>query len=177
MKRAAAIGVIAVAVLGSVIYGITLGLHYYNHHHGDWRIGLAAVGIGAAPVAAASAACALVVIGVRLLVAGWRVLPGSALRFPIAIGVIAVTWAAAAYVHARQVTTYSGGTCVNSFGGPVSPDPILGQLDAASCRAIQTGNRWEPTPIGMIKPAWETPVTILLALGGVAVAVGIATAR
>lgn len=64
------------------------------------------------------------------------------MRLAAAIGVIAVTLAAAVYVHERKVLRQ--GCSVESI--------------ASFC---------------FVRPSWEDPVAVLLALGGIAVATGI----
>ena len=78
------------------------------------------------------------------------------MRFAIALAVVAVAWATAVYIHERHVTV-SGVVCTSSCGQ-------FGEQD--------TGTSWSQ------HPAWEEPVAVLLALGGLAVAVGVdASAR
>ena len=40
-------------VLAGIAAGVVTGAHYYNHHKGDWHIGLTAAGIGAGVIAGA----------------------------------------------------------------------------------------------------------------------------
>ena len=77
------------------------------------------------------------------------------MRFAVAIAVIAVTLAAAVYIHQRH-TWASAGTSVQTFK---SGDGYVTGTDTLT-RVSQ-------------HPSWEDPVAVLLAIGGVAVAVGI----
>lgn len=71
------------------------------------------------------------------------------MRMALAIAVIAVAWAAAIYVHQRHFVTDN-----------------CGYLPDSNCGSVTH------------HPSWEDPAAVLLALGGVAVAVGIvATGR
>jgi hypothetical protein len=85
-----------VAVLGA-IFGAVLGVRYYNHHVGDWRIGVTAVAIGvgvsAAAVVAASVAWFVIDMVVSLLRQSIDVIPAL-----IAIG-------AGVYLLSGQSTT------------------------------------------------------------------------
>jgi hypothetical protein len=64
-------------------------------------------------------------------------------RFALAIGVIAVAWAAAIYIHQRHTLS--------------TPQPVSGTYG---------------TPLGVRQhPSWEDPIAVLVAIGGVAVAV------
>ncbi|HZV27155.1 MAG TPA: hypothetical protein VFG00_12795 [Acidothermaceae bacterium] len=78
------------------------------------------------------------------------------MRLATAIGVIAVTLAAAVYVRegrvANPVYNAALATCAKS--------------DVTSC-TISVAAR--------VRPCWEDPVAVLLALGGVAIAVGVVT--
>jgi hypothetical protein len=66
-------------------------------------------------------------------------------RFAVAIGVIAVAWAAAIFIHQRHTLS--------------TPRPVSGSYG---------------TPLGVRQhPSGEDPVAVLLAIGGVAVAVAI----
>lgn len=66
------------------------------------------------------------------------------MRLALAIAVIAVTWSAALYVHQSLTLT-----------------------EHVSCN-------WPVKCIAQVHPSWADPAAVLLALGGVAVAVGIA---
>ena len=66
------------------------------------------------------------------------------MRYALAIAVVAVAWAAALYVHQRQV---------------------LATVNYASATATYA------------HPSWEDPAAVLIALGGLAVAVAIARPR
>jgi hypothetical protein len=84
------------------------------------------------------------------------------MRYAIAIGIVAVTLAAAVYVHERHVTTASRGTTDNPFAPAPSGSAYFG--DAVNVRRVH--------------PSWEDPVAVLLILGGLAVSVGVvATGR
>jgi hypothetical protein len=66
-------------------------------------------------------------------------------RLALAISVIAVAWAAAIYIHQRRTLS--------------TPHPVSGTYG---------------TPLGVRQhPSWEDPVAVLVAIGGVAVAVAI----
>ncbi len=69
------------------------------------------------------------------------------MRLAAAIGVAAVTWAAAVYIHQRHTQKPYG----------VTGSPPQGYI--------------------RVHPSWEDPAAVLLALGGLAVAAGILTAR
>jgi hypothetical protein len=58
--KTVALGIVvgAVALVG-VAVGIAAGVHYYNTHSGDWRIGVTAVGIAAGVVAGTAAVAAI----------------------------------------------------------------------------------------------------------------------
>jgi hypothetical protein len=86
-------------------------------------------------------------------------------RWALAIGVIAVTLAAAVFVHQRHTTTTTAanGTCTTSQG-------IAIPGTATNCSGT-----WQPYTYET-HPSWEDPVAVLLAIGGVAVAVGIVLA-
>ena len=75
------------------------------------------------------------------------------MRLALAIGVISVTLAAAVYVHERLVTPFSCGTPTFGLTCPAN-DEVAG------------------IPY---RPSWKNPVAVLLAIGGIAVAVGIAS--
>lgn len=93
------------------------------------------------------------------------------MRWALAIGVIAVALAAAVDVHQRHTATVSRdvGTCIDSSGRVVS----VGSWE--SCNLF--GETWHPQVGPWHHPSWEDPAAVLLALGGVAVAVGIVAAR
>ena len=68
----------------------------------------------------------------------------------MAIAVVALSWSAAFYIHER--TVFAGVACACRLGGPF--------------------------PAIYSHPSWDDPVAVLLAVGGLAVAVGIvATGR
>jgi hypothetical protein len=71
-------------------------------------------------------------------------------RLAVAIAVVAVTWAGAVYVHQRHTTLV------------VDPPGCSPYFDKNCSVAVRQ------------HPSWEDPVAVLLALGGVAVAVGVA---
>lgn len=75
------------------------------------------------------------------------------MRLAAAIGVIAVTLAAAVYVH-QQHSSLTGQSCSSSYFGP------------PKCVSYQTSH-----------PSWEDPVAVLLVIGGIAAAAGFLTAR
>ena len=67
------------------------------------------------------------------------------MRLALAIGVIAVAWAAAIYIHQRHTLS--------------TPHPVSGTYG---------------TPLGVRQhPSWEDPVAVLIAIGGLAVAVAL----
>ena len=75
------------------------------------------------------------------------------MRYALAIAVVAVAWSAALYLHQRRETEYVF-------------------ANHAPC-----GTPGQPCT-KKVHPSWEDPVAVLLALGGLAVAVGIgATGR
>ena len=82
------------------------------------------------------------------------------MRLTAAIGVIAVTLAAAVYVHQRHVLVTSKHECASV--------PTQG----ARLECVATWGTSVQAPY-VTHPTWEDPVAVLLALGGVAVAVGI----
>ena len=71
------------------------------------------------------------------------------MRLAVALGVVAVAFSAAVYVHQRRPMT--PGTDYTP-GGPYLPTTVLPHRS---------------------HPAWEDPIAVLLAIGGIAVAVGI----
>jgi hypothetical protein len=73
-------------------------------------------------------------------------------RLAIAIGVIAIALAGALYLHQRQVLV------------GVVPSPGYNSLYADPTGGVAVYQH----------PAWEDPLAVLVALGGIAVAVGIA---
>jgi hypothetical protein len=78
------------------------------------------------------------------------------MRYAIAIGVIAIALAGAVYVHQRHITR-----------------TIVVATSSSGLPYAQTGYSEEG-----FHPAWEDPVAVLIALGGLAVAVGVvATGR
>ena len=81
------------------------------------------------------------------------------MRLALAIGVIAVALAGAVYIHQRHVwRTY----------------PAVRQI----CTPGQGGGTFctPATPAGRerVHPSWDDPVAVLIGLGGIAIAVGIA---
>jgi hypothetical protein len=92
-------------------------------------------------------------------------------RLAAAIGMIAVTLSAALYVHQRRVTITIPATghpvpeCANGSCYLPNPGPVTGY----------TGGT--PGYSQIQHPSWEDPVAVLLAIGGVAVAVGIVRVR
>jgi hypothetical protein len=92
-------------------------------------------------------------------------------RWAVAIGVIAITVAAAVYVHQRQVPTFQqvAEACRDSAGNIAEQNP-------AACFGLdETLVPAHRETTGARHPTWEDPVAVLLAIGGVAVAVGIIT--
>lgn len=79
------------------------------------------------------------------------------MRLAAAIAVIAVAWSAALYVQQRNVTKHSQPSCAFTLG-PGEPCPTSGVIPA---RAYS------------VHPSWEDPVAVLIAIGGLAIAVGI----
>ena len=69
------------------------------------------------------------------------------MRLAAAIGVVAVAWASALYVHQRQETHFAFSNHAMCGG----PGPCMKQ----------------------VHPTWEDPAAVLIAIGGLAVAVGI----
>jgi hypothetical protein len=74
-------------------------------------------------------------------------------RYALAIAVIAVTLAAGVYVHQRHTFGGFAGSGCNSY------------FSDSNCVSIS------------VHPTWEDPVAVLIAIGGVAVAVGIIATR
>jgi hypothetical protein len=74
-------------------------------------------------------------------------------RYVLAIGVIALTLAAALFVHQRHINIYTT-SCSRDFGVKMCH------------RYIKVGN-WH------VHPSWEDPVAVFLAIGGIAAAVGV----
>jgi hypothetical protein len=91
-------------------------------------------------------------------------------RLAVAIGVIAVTFSAAVYVHQRRLELYG-------FGCFASTGAAQGWHSAAACSAAGLSWRRYPLAYRSRKPSWEDPVAVLVAIGGIAVAVGILTVR
>jgi hypothetical protein len=92
-------------------------------------------------------------------------------RLAVAIGVIAVTFSAAVYLHQRRLELTGLGCFASTGAAP-------GWHSPAACKAA--GLTWRRYPIAYRsrKPSWEDPVAVLVAIGGIAVAVGIlATGR
>jgi hypothetical protein len=82
-------------------------------------------------------------------------------RLVVALAVIAVAWASAVWVHQRHVTaTY----CPDTAGCAAAAEKAFNSASFSSIQIITRRSH----------PSWEDPVGVLLALGGVAVAVGIA---
>ncbi len=84
------------------------------------------------------------------------------MRLAAAIGVIAITVAAAVYVHQRHhyvtvILRASSGNCDGYF-------------QDASCKQALTETQ-------TVRSSWQDPTAVLLSLGGIAVVVGILTAR
>ncbi len=76
------------------------------------------------------------------------------MRLALAIGVIAITLAAAVYVHQRHVTgVYTA--CI-----PNHPSSTVYRCHYTTGITAK------------VHPSWEDPVAVLLALGGIAVAAG-----
>ena len=92
------------------------------------------------------------------------------MRIAVAIAVIAVTFSAAVYVHQRRLELYGLGCFAATGAAP-------GWHSPAACSAA--GFTWRRYPLAYRshKPSWEDPVAVLVAIGGVAVAVGILTVR
>jgi hypothetical protein len=85
-------------------------------------------------------------------------------RLAIAIGVIAVTLAAAVYVHERRVSCFGGHRLPHGQCRVLATDPAGATMDV-------------PASLIRGRPSWENPAAVLLAIGGLAVAAGILTAR
>lgn len=83
------------------------------------------------------------------------------MRFAAAIGVIAVAWSAALYVHQRRVTP--------------SP-PRMAQSSKPTSGGLSGGLEVILKPVHE-HPSWEDPLALLLAIGGIAIAVGIVSLR
>jgi hypothetical protein len=104
-------------------------------------------------------------------------------RLATAIGVIPVTLAAAAYIHDRRAVLTSNKTatpalCLDQNGLIVSTQLGGYAQDAASCAPdVDSWHNGNPTGTVIVRgePSWDTPVAILLDVGGVAVAAGIPT--
>lgn len=79
------------------------------------------------------------------------------MRLAAAIAVVAVAWAAALYVHQRHPLHTFTPSCVSKGTG----------FDPYTCVNLDT-------EVERTHPSWEDPAAVLLALGGLAVAVGIA---
>jgi hypothetical protein len=88
------------------------------------------------------------------------------MRYALAIAVIAIAWSAALYVHQRHVTT------------TLTP----AQADPANCSNYKPGGFGSDYCAGLKvtgrqHPSWEDPAALLIALGGLAIAVGIVFAK
>jgi hypothetical protein len=85
-------------------------------------------------------------------------------RWALALEFVAVAWAAAVWVHQRHVTTLVP-SCVSLglFG-----QQAIGAEAKGKCEFGQNGT------VRTTHPSWEDPVAVLLAVGGVAVAVAVA---
>ena len=83
------------------------------------------------------------------------------MRLAAAIGVIAIAFSAAIYIHQRHTWTKPG------------------LVQAGTTSGYGSGGLATPTIYGSVSqhPSWEDPVAILIATGGVAIAAGILTAR
>jgi hypothetical protein len=90
-------------------------------------------------------------------------------RLATALAVIAVAWAAALYVHQRRVTVH-----VPARGNP-KPSCVGSCYEPGAIVLGYTGGT--PASSYVTHPSWEDPAAVLLALGGVAVAVGIVSYR
>jgi len=117
------------------------------------------------------------------------------MRLAVAIGVIAVTLASAVFVHERKADVYvtdpaESAHCLDATTGETVTNPedlgyyaggaIVTKLYCELPFGKNDQYRWvaatssHRVPSGQrVRPSWEDPAAILLALGGVAVAVGI----
>jgi hypothetical protein len=108
------------------------------------------------------------------------------MRLAAAIGVIAIAFAAAVYVHQRSrfstvvVTHASGDPYVGSGNDPYSGsnenDPYSGKAGTDPYSGLPTGKQ-AVTKTVRDHPSWEDPAAVLLSIGGVAVATGILAYR
>jgi hypothetical protein len=99
-------------------------------------------------------------------------------RLAAAIGVIAVTLAAAVYVHQRreaiivtqQVPVPLPAKCTAGYQSPA---------DVGACLFLGTvpKTKTERVSVGTRHPSWEDPLSVLLSIGGIAVAAGVITYR
>jgi len=84
-------------------------------------------------------------------------------RLALAIGVIAVAWAAAIYIHQRHTLSAShfvtSTSSARSGGGYGSVTTAFTGRDSALLAPVRE------------HPSWEDPLAVLLAIGGVAIAV------
>ena len=78
------------------------------------------------------------------------------MRLALALAVVAVSWAAALYIHQRH-PLHAVTDCAYPAGGGFGSNTCIPETSHAPYH-----------------PSWEDPIAVLLAIGGVAVAVGIA---
>jgi hypothetical protein len=94
------------------------------------------------------------------------------MRYALAIAVIAVAWAAALYVHQRRVTVTYPARTPNQVNPAECSDYRPGGAGSEYCAAFA-----EPASTVRRHPTWEDPAALLIALGGLAVAVGIVATK
>jgi hypothetical protein len=111
------------------------------------------------------------------------------MRYALAIAVVAITLAAAVYVHQRHVSHTVVVAPAQEYIPPSAAyqkaidDASAGKLTQKDSNALDTGYAGQAakpaeTSTTLLHPSWEDPAAVLIALGGLAVAVGIiASAR
>ena len=85
------------------------------------------------------------------------------MRLAAALGVIAVTLAAAVYVHQRHVPHFVAAHCEGGAGQGVTEWGA-----PASDNCAHRGGIWTLAYTLRLHPSWEDPVAVLLVIGGIA---------